>query len=508
MVLFDRTGVENLLDQLQEKNLFLKGDYFSLYKEDDQYKLLGIGSSAFVYDLVARHNPDWHYALKIIGLNNKIEDPIGVYKATQFQYNMSQESPYITRPIDLFFYEMFFDEKQNLIDANNITDVDVFIDNRTEGVIVAMIIFEKVTSLIEKDKYGNVKLLREELKDEREILKLANDIGLGLYTIHDNSFLHRDIKLENIFWNERQNKYCISDFGVSRFIDDEGAETILFTNGYGAPEIEKRLREYYDMRADIYSLGIVLYVLLNDLKFPFSNSYQVSFTQYDGESILPAPINASEKLASIIRKMCSYEPEDRYESVKDVLLEIEGLDSSFMDNSLEQYEDIETEYYTEDVELSDVCIDNDSDNNESDENTSKNWWEKDESELTRWEKKRIESIRKEDGIFYYIIYLIVEAVITFALCKIFLSKVSYILDFRLWLIPMVLILAIINLLNSVFYIYFNLIKFLAVLYLGYTFFALGPSFIQPFAILLIIYGDIGFLFSNFIGIFIWLALSV
>lgn len=95
------------------------------------------------------------------------------------------------------------------------------------------------------------------------------------------------------------------------------------TARFMAPEVE--LNSVYDHRADLYSLGLVLYYLRNYERMPFetgTNSYNTSNSNSPqrkhilGTEPLPPPIQASPALASVILKACSFEPKDRYASAR------------------------------------------------------------------------------------------------------------------------------------------------------------------------------------------------
>ena len=78
--------------------------------------------------------------------------------------------------------------------------------------------------------------------------------------IHKNKLIHRDLTPENIFINEN-NKIKIGDFGVSKRLDttNQFAFTGTGKHHYNAPEVEKG--ERYNYKADIYSLGCIIYEL-------------------------------------------------------------------------------------------------------------------------------------------------------------------------------------------------------------------------------------------------------
>ena len=86
--------------------------------------------------------------------------------------------------------------------------------------------------------------------------------------LHEQGVIHRDVKLENILLDESYKIIKIIDFGFSiRFNGEKKLNVFCGTPSYMAPEICKK-SEYYGKPADIWSLGIVLYVLLFS-RFPF-----------------------------------------------------------------------------------------------------------------------------------------------------------------------------------------------------------------------------------------------
>ena len=97
-----------------------------------------------------------------------------------------------------------------------------------------------------------------------QALKLVPDVCAALQAAHEQGVLHRDIKPENILLDSK-GRIKIADFGIAKLLDDRGADLLLTQSGaklgtapYMAPEqIEQP--SSVDHRADIYSLGVVLY---------------------------------------------------------------------------------------------------------------------------------------------------------------------------------------------------------------------------------------------------------
>lgn len=166
-------------------------------------------------------------------------------------------------------------------------------------------------------------VLRQKTLSVQEIIKLGKDISNALILCERKNIVHRDIKPANIMVSEFGD-YKLGDFGVSKIMDHTTYATAMGTLEYEAPEV--RRMERYGKAADIYSLGITLYWLLNDRKMPFIDAKKkltpelkinAMERRYRGEK-LPAPKNGSEELKKVVLKACEYRPEDRYASAKEM----------------------------------------------------------------------------------------------------------------------------------------------------------------------------------------------
>lgn len=155
-------------------------------------------------------------------------------------------------------------------------------------------------------------------KDNSEIVKIGIDIAEGIRVCHNHQIIHRDIKPMNIF-RSKDGDYKIGDFGIARSVSNsQMSMSIKGTYNYMAPEVYNQ--EHYDLRADIYSLGMVLYYLLNRNRGPFVPLQGVPMAEQTQQALgrrmhgekLPNPIMASEKLAAVVLKACEYRKEDRY----------------------------------------------------------------------------------------------------------------------------------------------------------------------------------------------------
>ena len=173
--------------------------------------------------------------------------------------------------------------------------------------------------------------LRDELRNgrifsEKEIIKIGRDICSALIVCHEKNILHRDIKPENIFFND-DGDYKLGDFGIARILDQcqDSASTGIGTPEYAAPE---QSSGKYDMRVDIYSLGLVLYELSNRNYLTFAQSTYLPGDELQARLLgkpLPAPCNASLTLSDIILKACSYNPSERYQSAQELSNALEKI---------------------------------------------------------------------------------------------------------------------------------------------------------------------------------------
>jgi len=90
----------------------------------------------------------------------------------------------------------------------------------------------------------------------------------ALVVLHSNHIVHRDLKPENlIFRDERFDSLVIIDFGLSTTCKDGPQFTRCGSPGYVAPEILNNLG--YGCKVDIFSLGVIMYILLTS-KFVFN----------------------------------------------------------------------------------------------------------------------------------------------------------------------------------------------------------------------------------------------
>ena len=173
--------------------------------------------------------------------------------------------------------------------------------------------------------------------DVKEIINLGVDICSALEVCEKRNIIHRDIKIDNIFVSENGD-YKLGDFGIAKQLEaTQGEMSKKGTLLYMAPEVFRG--EKYDKTADIYSLGVVLYRLLNKNRAPFFPNYPnpIKFSDKEiantkrlkGEEF-PDIIGIGPELNEVLKKACAFNPKDRYLSANEFKSALNGVTLSMI----------------------------------------------------------------------------------------------------------------------------------------------------------------------------------
>lgn len=162
-----------------------------------------------------------------------------------------------------------------------------------------------------------------------EVLAIMQQVLLGLAAAHRQGFVHRDIKPGNILLDRENGSALLTDFGLACGpITDEPAESTLVmgTAEYMSPEQAQGLR--IDARSDLYSVGVVLYQLLSG-QTPFdANTPSSQMIHHVCEQPQPLSKIAPQiepQLVRIVERLLKKRPEERYQSVDEVLVDLQQL---------------------------------------------------------------------------------------------------------------------------------------------------------------------------------------
>ncbi|MBR0208944.1 MAG: protein kinase [Oscillospiraceae bacterium] len=166
---------------------------------------------------------------------------------------------------------------------------------------------------------------------EEQAVRLGRDLCRALALCRSRNILHRDIKPQNIFVSN-DGDYKLGDFGIAKTVEKTSGGTKIGTYNYMAPEVYNN--RPYGHTADICSLGLVLYWLLNERRLPFvplppavpknADAEQARIRRFAGEPI-PEPLHGSKELKRIVLKACAFDPKERYQSAEEMLRDLEAL---------------------------------------------------------------------------------------------------------------------------------------------------------------------------------------
>jgi serine/threonine-protein kinase len=155
-----------------------------------------------------------------------------------------------------------------------------------------------------------------------DILRIGMQTASGLAAAHAHGIVHRDIKPANILLEEGVQRVRITDFGLARAMDDASLTQSGFVAGsplYMAPEQARG--EALDHRADLFSLGSVLYTMCTG-RPPFRAANTLGVLRRVSEDV-PRPIRETnpeipEWLAEAVTKMMAKDPAERFQSAAEV----------------------------------------------------------------------------------------------------------------------------------------------------------------------------------------------
>jgi serine/threonine protein kinase len=162
-------------------------------------------------------------------------------------------------------------------------------------------------------------------------INIAKQVCEGLAEAHRQGVIHRDLKPQNIMIDQDGNAK-IMDFGIARFVDTErmtGSGVMIGTPEYMSPEQAELLD--VDKRADIYSLGIVLYEMVSG-RVPFDGETPLSIAMKHKtekpRSVREWNAQVSTELAGVISKCMEKAPVNRYQNAEDLMEELNRIEQN------------------------------------------------------------------------------------------------------------------------------------------------------------------------------------
>lgn len=171
--------------------------------------------------------------------------------------------------------------------------------------------------------------LVDQKKNKLRMLNIINDICDAIEFMHSKGVVHRDIKPDNIICSDELN--FIIDFDMAAILEDSDLgiqDKLVGTPIYIAPELWKSSENINYKMADVYSLGITMYCIFNNHRFPY-RSRKIEDVEFDLRSKKPKPSRTGhKKLDKLIMSMISKNPLDR-PKIEEIQNTLKSLIKSF-----------------------------------------------------------------------------------------------------------------------------------------------------------------------------------
>lgn len=294
-------------------------DKFVGKRLDGRYEIqeiIGIGGMAVVYKAY-----------------DNVEDRIVAIKILKEEYSANEE-----------FLRRFKNESKAIAVLSHPNIVKVF--DVSFGEVFQYIVMEYIDGITLKtyiDRKGSLPW--------REAVNFTIQILRGLQHAHDKGIVHRDIKPQNIMVL-KDGTIKVTDFGIARFARNEYktiTDKAIGSVHYISPEQAKG--DVTNEKADIYSVGVMLYEMLTGvLPFEAESAVSVAIMQLQTEAKLPSTINSSipRGIEQITMHAMRKDPNARYASAAEMLRDLEIFkkdpdvvfeENVFVDNSPTKYID-------------------------------------------------------------------------------------------------------------------------------------------------------------------------
>ena len=176
-----------------------------------------------------------------------------------------------------------------------------------------------------------------------EKIQAVKDIASALDVSGGKGYVHRDIKPENIMIESRTNRAVLMDFGIARASEADisvtQAGTAIGTPHYMSPEQAKG--NDVDPRADLYSLGVVLFYLAAGY-VPFEGDSAVAIGIRHITEAVPELPHYAREMQWLIDKAMAKSPDDRFQSGAEFIKALDDLDLAYIAEQVAQYNSDDT----------------------------------------------------------------------------------------------------------------------------------------------------------------------
>jgi serine/threonine protein kinase len=246
-----------------------------------------------------------------VGVNGKVLECMNKRTGEKRALKILRDVPKARREVDLHWRVAAHENIVNLIDIYE----NVYMGQRSLLVVMECMAGGELFDRIQRKGHFT----------ERGAAEIVRSISLAVAHLHTMNIAHRDLKPENLLYTDLTSaaKLKLTDFGFAKEVKGQSLSTPCYTPYYVAPEVLGP--EHYDMSCDMWSIGVISYILLCGFPpfystggAPISPGMKKRIRQ--GQYSFPDPewTNVSSAAKDLIRGLLKTNPDERFK-IDDVL---------------------------------------------------------------------------------------------------------------------------------------------------------------------------------------------
>ncbi|KAM9444479.1 MAP kinase-activated protein kinase 3 isoform 2-T2 [Clarias gariepinus] len=242
-----------------------------------------------------------------LGINGKVLECFNKKTGEKCALKILYDSPKARREVELHW---------RVSSGPHIVRILSLYENMHHGKKCLLIIMECMEG---GELFSRIQARGDQAFTEREASEIMRDIGTAIEYLHNMDIAHRDIKPENLLYNSKDSNCVLklTDFGFAKETTlHNPLQTPCYTPYYVAPEILSL--EKYDKSCDMWSLGVIMYILLCGFPPFYSNTGQaispgmkrrIRMGQYEFPN--PEWAEVSEEAKQLINQLLKTDPNER-----------------------------------------------------------------------------------------------------------------------------------------------------------------------------------------------------
>lgn len=249
-----------------------------------------------------------------LGINGKVCECFSKTSNERFALKVLRDVPKARREVDLHF------RASSCLHIVNIKDV---YENYYASHKCLLVVMECMEG---GELFNRIQERADSAFTEREAAGIIADICKAIFHLHSMEIAHRDLKPENLLYSKKSDEGVLklTDFGFAKAITNlKSLQTPCYTPYYVAPEVLGP--EKYDMSCDMWSLGVIMYILLCGYP-PFYSNHGMAISPgmkkriRNGQYEFPAPewSRVSQDAKDLIKGLLKTDPDERL-NIKQVM---------------------------------------------------------------------------------------------------------------------------------------------------------------------------------------------